>query len=121
MKYLTLFLLLFLISCDSKSNLTPEEIRTGTFKTFLDDSDINSIATRNDSIQIETFNQKKDTFRIKWKSNFEYSLFKKNPQTAIDSSEFVIKITGISKNSYTFRAYYKGSNFKQTGKAIRQK
>ena len=106
-----------LLSCKNKP-LSVSQLKTGTFKTFLDGSDYTSMATRNDSIQIETFNKKKDTFYIEWKSDFEYLLKKKNPITKLDKRVFIIKITGIHDNSYTFRAYFKGSNYKQTGKAI---
>lgn len=119
MKYIIVILFFILISCNNKPNLTPEQIRTGTFKTFLDGSSVTSIAIRKNTVQIETYAQKQDTFSIYWKSNFEYILTKKNPKTDLDKTEFVVKITGIHKNSYTFRAYYKGSNFKQTGKVTK--
>ncbi len=119
MKYLIFILLSILISCKENSNLKPEQIRTGTFKTVLTEGNYESIATRNNTIQVETYNQKKDTFYINWKSNFEYSLVKKNPKNDLDKKEFVVKITGIKKNEYTFTAHYKGSNFKQKGTAIK--
>lgn len=119
MKYIIALLLIIFSACKNEPNLTPKQLKTGTFETFIDDSDITSIAIRNGSIQIETFNKKKDTFSIKWKSLFEYSLFKTNPKNGLDSTEFIVKITGIHKNSYTFRAHYKGSNFKQNGEAVK--
>lgn len=106
-----------LISCKSEKAAHIENFKTGTFETFLDDSDATSIATRNDSIQIETYNSKKDTFAIRWVNNFEYVLLKVNPKTTLDNTPFHVKITGIKENSYTFKASYKGSNFKQTGTA----
>ncbi|MCF6349656.1 MAG: DNA topoisomerase IV [Flavobacteriaceae bacterium] len=91
------------------------------FKTLLDDHTTVSFATRNKTTQVETFNGKKDTFLIHWKSDFEYTLKKTNPKNDLDSTEFIVKITGIYKNSYTFKAYFKGSNFKQKGKVIKIK
>ena len=93
--------------------------KTGTFKTVLSDKNTTSIAVRNDSLQIETYEGKKDTFYIKWKSNFEYILTKKNPKTALDSTPFHVKITGFNSDSYTFKAFYKDSNFKQKGTATK--
>ncbi len=119
MKYIIVILFFSIIACDSTPNITPKQLRTGTFKTFLDGSSISSIAKRNNDIQIETYNQKQDTFKIRWKSNFEYTLINKNPKTDLDKMEFIVKITGIHKNTYTFRAHYKGSNYKQTGKVIK--
>ena len=120
MKHL-LFVILFItvISCNTSENLTPKQIRIGTFKTTIKEGNYESFATRNDSIQIETFNQKKDTFYIHWNSNFEYSLLKKNPKTAIDKKKFIVKITGIKQNSYTFTAHFEGNNFKQKGMAFK--
>ena len=117
MKKLFVVICLLFISCGEKGNV--DQFKTGTFKTHLDDSDINSIAFRNDSIQIETYNNVKDTFAIKWTSNFEYELLKLNPKTQLDSTPFIVKITGIKENSYSFSAHFKGSNFKQKGKAIK--
>ena len=114
------FLILILISCQG-NNTSIQEFRTGTFETYLDDSDEISIAERNDSIQIETYNNVKDSFTINWKSNFEYELLKINPIKGLDSVPFYVKITGIKGNSYTFKAHYKGSDFKQRGKVIKIK
>ena len=111
------FCFLLFISCAERGDIN--QFKTGTFKTQLDDSDINSVAFRNDSIQIETYNNAKDTFAIKWTSNFEYELLKLNPKTQLDSTPFIVKITGIKENSYSFSAHFKGSNFKQKGKAIK--
>ena len=116
-----LFILSFILfySCSETKGLTPEELKTGTFKTILDDQEVESTAYRNNKIQIETYNNIKDTFSINWKSDFEYILKKTNPKNALDSTEFIVKITGIHKKSYTFTAYYKGSNYKQKGKAFK--
>ncbi|MCF6298017.1 MAG: DNA topoisomerase IV [Flavobacteriaceae bacterium] len=106
---------LFLVSCIDKPDTKPNNFKIGEFKTILEDKEISSFAKRNDSIQIETYNNRRDTFYIKWVDNFEYILIKKNPKTLLDSTPFHVKITGIKKKSYTFNAYYKGSKFKQKG------
>lgn len=120
MRYFLIFILLsFSISCINKNKVHVNDFKNGSFKTTLEDDDIVSYATRNDSIQIEDFNGVKDTFKIKWLDQFEYILVKKNPKTMLDSTPFHVKITGIKKNTYSFSAYYKGSNFKQKGTAIK--
>ncbi len=113
-------MLALLISC-KRNNTNVNQFKTGNFKTFLEDADVTSLAVRNDSIQIEIYNNVKDTFAIKWKSNFEYVLTKLHPKNELDSTPFHVKITGFKDNSYTFKANYKGSNFKQKGKAIKLK
>ena len=92
-----------------------DDFKQGRFKSILDDKEIVSFATRNDSIQIEEFNGLKDTFNIKWVDQFVYVLTKRVPKTLLDSTPFHVKITGVKQNSYSFNAYYKGSNLKQKG------
>lgn len=123
MRYLIAIIVTFLVlsSCKNSKRLDVKQLRTGTFETHLEESDEVSTAVRNDSFQIETYQGKKDTFAIKWKSNFEYILTKVNPKKGLDSVPFHVKITGIKGNEYTFKANYRGSNFKQKGKAIKLK
>ena len=120
MKYFIVFILFSLLyGCQLNEQTNVNSFKKGNFKTILDDGKTISYATRNDSLQIETFNKKTDTFNIKWINSFEYVLVKKNPKVLLDSTPFHVKITSIKKNSYKFIAYYKGSNFKQKGKAIK--
>lgn len=111
--FISIFLSFF--SCIESSKATIEDFKTGSFKSILEDKESVSLAFRNDSIQIETYEGTKDTFDIKWLDQFEYLLVKKNPKTLLDSTPFHVKITSIKDNSYTFSAYYKGSKFKQKG------
>ena len=106
-------------SCLQGTTSRVEDFRTGKYKTVLDDDETVSIAMRNDSIQVETYQGKKDTFLIRWVDNFEYVLVKKNPRNRLDSTDFHVKITGIGKDSYEFKAYYKSSNFEQKGIAFK--
>lgn len=120
MRYFFIILLLFsLVSCIKKNKVNMDDFKQGKFKTVLEDKETVSFATRNDSIQIEDFNGIKDTFNIKWLDQFEYVLTKRVPRTLLDSTPFYVKITGVKQNSYSFKAYYKGSNFKQKGTAFK--
>jgi uncharacterized protein YdhG (YjbR/CyaY superfamily) len=120
MKYFSLiFFIILLSACEKGTLLTPKQIKIGHFKTTINNTDYTSEAFRDEHFQIEIFENKKDTFAIKWKNNFEYSLLKLHPKNNLDSTEFIIKITGIHKNYYTFRAHFKGSEYKQEGKAIK--
>ena len=114
----TFLIILLIVSCNEAPK-TANIFKIGKYKTILEDSETTSTAVRNDSIQIETYDNKKDTFSIRWINNFEYILLKKNPKSKLDSTPFHVKITAIKKNSYNFKAYYKGSNFKQKGKAVK--
>ncbi len=113
-----IFIVFMLYGCTSNTS-DVLQFRTGTYKTYLEDSDEVSTAIRNDSLQIEIYNNVRDTFSIRWKSNFEYELLKTNPKKGLDSLPFYVKITGVKDSTYTFKAYYKDSNFKQKGKAVK--
>lgn len=115
----TLLILLLFSSCLTNSKLDVRSFRTGSYKTVLEDENIVSVAERNDSLQIEEYQGKKDTFYIEWIDNFEYVLRKKHPKNKLDSTDFHVKITAVKEKSYEFRAYYRGSNFKQKGEAFK--
>lgn len=120
MRYLAIIILFTVtVSCVKNNNIHVDELKYGSFKTTLEDKETISYATRNDSLQIEDFNGTIDTFKINWVDQFEYTLVKKNPETMLDSTPFHVKITGIKNNTYTFNAYFKGSNFKQKGTAVK--
>lgn len=120
MRYFFVFAVLCsLVSCINKSKVHMDDFKQGKFKTVLDDQEAVSYAIRNDSIQIEEFNGVKDTFNIKWLDQFEYVLTKRVPKTLLDSTPFYVKLTSVQQNSYSFNAYYKGSNFKQKGTAYK--
>jgi len=120
MRYFAIIIIVFTtVSCLKNNNARVDDLKNGSFKTTLEDKETISYATRNDSLQIEDFKGIKDTFNIKWIDQFEYVLVKRNPKTMLDSTPFHVKITGIKNNTYTFNAYYKGSNFKQKGTAVK--
>lgn len=119
MRYFSVLLFLVLTTSCLKNSGSVEDFRVGTFKTILEDNEAVSMAVRNDSLQIETYEQVRDTFVIRWLDPFEYVLRKKNPKTLLDSTDFHVKITRISSDSYEFKAFYSGSNFQQKGTAYK--
>ncbi|UCE94822.1 MAG: hypothetical protein JSV73_06020 [Flavobacteriaceae bacterium] len=120
MRYsLLLLVLCFFISCNQGKRLRVDDLKSGRYKTILEDQGTESFATRNDSIQIEEYEGQKDTFNIVWVDQFEYVLTKSHPRTLLDSTPFHVKITSIKKDGYDFSAYYKGSKFKQKGTAYK--
>ncbi len=120
-RFFVLFICCFILlaSCNTQGTPPVNRFKTGTFKTVLEDKEATSIAVRNDSLQIEIYNQKKDTFYIFWENNFEYILKKKNPKTLLDSTPFYVKISKVKDSSYHFKANFKGSKFIQKGTAYR--
>lgn len=120
MRYIFIVIVIvFSTSCLKGGKIKVDDFKKGRFKTVLEDNETVSFAFRNDSIQVEDFNGVKDTFNIKWIDQFEYVLTKRSPKTMLDSTPFHVKITSVKKDSYSFNAYYKGSNFKQKGSAFK--
>ncbi len=119
MKLIFIVLFFFFIYSCNNNRINILELREGTFETTLASKDVKSIAIRTKSIQIETYNNKKDTFTIKWLNNFEYELLKIHPKSSLDSVPFIVKITKLSHNGYSFKAHYKGNKYIQKGNAIK--
>jgi len=119
MKYFYILILSVLYSCKNEAKTDILSFRSGHFKTYLGKRKDSSFVYRNDRLQVERYKNKKDSFNIEWKNNFEYQLKKINPKNKLDSIPFIVKITAIKPNSYNFKAYYLGSNFKQKGTTIR--
>ncbi|MEE9349073.1 MAG: hypothetical protein V3U80_03435 [Flavobacteriaceae bacterium] len=107
-------------SCEQKSTLSAKQIRTGTFISTLDNSDLTTKFIRNDSIQIDFFKSTIDSSYITWNSDFEYVLKNLNPKTKNDQFEFIVRITGIYADYYTYKGHFKGSKFNYSGKATLQ-
>jgi hypothetical protein len=70
---------------------------------------------RNDSLEIETFEGHVDTATVRWVSDCEYILQKKNPKSMQEKKAIAMKILTTTKNSYTFEFGEIGSDAKQKG------
>jgi|TARA_B100000809_G_scaffold35204_2_gene30979 hypothetical protein len=115
------FFVLIVCACKTDKQSKSFSFETGSFKTYLKDKKDSSTFYRTKNLQIETYKNNIDTFTIKWKNKFEFSLKKTNPKSKLDSTSFVVKIKKIKNNSYEFEAGYVNNNFKQTGTTIKLK
>ena len=84
--YLTIGILI--IACNSKKNSKSYNFETGHFISYLEDKKDSSSFYRVDNLQIDTYNNKTETFEIKWKNKFEFHLQKVNPKSKLDSTNF---------------------------------
>ena len=116
---LVVVLILAFASCKEEP-LNPDRFKYGTFEIPEGKGYEKTIIVRQDSIQIETYEDRIDTLSISWKNNFNYTLKMINPKTAIDEDPIHIKITNIDKDSYEFEAVIGHSNFVQKGKLIKK-
>ena len=111
-------ILTLLISCKNEP-LSPDRFKTGTFEIPAGKGYEKTVVIRQDSLQIEKYQDRIDTLSIVWKNNFNYTLQMLHPKTAIDEDPIHIKITSIEKDSYEFEAVIGHSNFVQKGEIIK--
>lgn len=113
-------LLPLLVSCYEQER-NCKDFRTGTFRFEheVDGKIQSTVFTRTDSLEIETYNGKTDTSTVRWVSDCEYILRKKNPKTMQEQKAVGIKILSTSGNSYTFEFGIVGSDAKQKGTATK--
>jgi len=117
-KKLSILLLTYLLlaSC-YKAEHDYKKFKTGKFKFEYKVNGIKKTTffERNDSIEIETFEGKTDTSKIRWINDGEYILQKLNPKNSLEKKAISMKIVTTSKNSYTFEFGIVGSDQKQSG------
>lgn len=113
---LILIHILLLSSC-YKVEHDYEKFKTGKFKFEYKVNGIDKVTffERNDSIEIETFEGKTDTSKIRWVNDGEYILQKLNPKSSLEKKAINMKILTTSKNSYTFEFGIVGNDEKQRG------
>ena len=111
------FSFLALISCYNVER-NCKDFKTGKFKFEYEVDGIKKTTffERKDSIEIENFDGKTDTSRIRWVSDCEYILQKIHPKNMEEKKAISMKILTTSKNFYTFEFGIVGKSEKQKGK-----
>ena len=115
-KTIVLLLLLTLLSCYNTEH-NCKDFKTGKFKFEYKVEGVKktTVFERNDSIEIETFEGKTDTSRIRWVNDCEYVLQKIHPKNMVEKKAIMMKILTTTKNSYIFEFGIVGSDAKQRG------
>jgi len=121
MKYLTL-LLLFLTatSCyEFERNCT--DYKTGTFKSevVINNKTYTSTFSRTNDLQIETYNKKIDSSKLRWINDCEVIFTTINPKTMAAKKDIHLKILTTTDSTYTFEYSYVGESNKQKGIAYK--
>ena len=113
-----ILLLILLISCqETITDVT--KFKTGTFETSLEESDEVSIAIRNDSLQIEVYNNKVDSSNLRWINDCEVVFKTINPKNMAEQKDIHLKILTTTDSSYTYEYSYIGQIIKQKGIAYK--
>lgn len=112
--YLVLSMTLF--SCyEQERNCTA--FKTGKFssETTVEGKKYSTTFERNDSMQIENFNNKIDTFSIRWINDCEYILENIKPKNREEKKAVHVKILNTKDLTYNFEYSFVGETKKQKG------
>ena len=112
----SLLMLILLTSCyQQERNCT--DFKTGKFtsETEIEGKKYTSTFERNDSIQIETYEGKIDTFKVRWTNDCEYVIQNINPKNREEKKAVQMKILTTKDNTYTFEYSFVGDLKKQRG------
>ena len=112
----SLLILLSLTSCyNQERNCT--DFKTGKFtsETEIEGKKYTSTFERNDSIQIESYEGKIDTFKVRWTNDCEYIIQNTNPKNREEKKPVQMKILTTDSDSYTFEYSFVGDSKKQRG------
>ena len=119
---LILFSALLLVSCyNQERNCT--DFKTGKFtsETEIEGKKYTSTFERNDSIQIESYEGKIDTFKVRWTNDCEYIIQNTNPKNREEKKPVQMKILTTDSDSYTFEYSFVGDSKKQRGTVTKLK
>lgn len=103
MRILIMFTLLLVSSCySSKRDCVPFHNGTFEFETIVNNSIETSRFTRNDTLEVETYNGLVDSASVRWVNDCECILIKMNPKNNQEKRPIQMRILTTKKNSYTF-------------------
>ncbi|MDP3312798.1 hypothetical protein [Lutibacter sp.] len=114
-KLAIIFISAILSTSCKETQPNPDRFKSGTFEIPEGEGYSKTIIIRQDSIQIEKYENDIDTLSISWKNNFNYTLKMLHPKSVIDEEPIHVKITSITENSYKFEAVIGHSNYIQKG------
>ncbi len=113
---LSLSVLFLIVSCYSPQKEC-KKFHTGTFKfeSYLNGELVTSTFTRNDTLEVDTFQGSVDTSSVRWINDCEYIIKNLNPKNIAERKPLHIKILTTDKNSYTFEYGLVGDPKKKKG------
>ncbi len=103
-KMLWVLLLLSLQSCYSNKERNCADFKTGTFEfEGLVGTEVKKTRfIRNDTIEIDYYDNKIDTFSIRWVNDCEYVMKKLRPRNQAEKEAVLFKILSTDGANYTF-------------------
>jgi hypothetical protein len=121
MKCVFLGLLFFLLTSCYQQERNCTDFKTGKFtsETEIEGKKFTSTFERNDSIQIEMYEGKIDTFKVRWTNDCEYVIQNIHPKNRAEKKPVQMKILTTNSKSYTFEYSFVGDAKKQRGTATK--
>lgn len=120
MKFLYVFLFFSLISCYQTTRKCGD-YKTGEFysEVTINDKLYKSRFKRDETLQIETYNNKIDSSEVRWINNCEVIFKTINPKNMAAQKDIHLKILTTTDSSYTYEYSYVGETKKQKGIAYK--
>lgn len=121
MRYIFIGLLFLLLTSCYQQERNCTDFKTGKFtsETEIEGKKYTSTFERNDSIQIETYEGKIDTFKVRWTNDCEYVIQNIHPKNRAEKKPVQMKILTTNSKSYTFEYSFVGDAKKQRGTATK--
>lgn len=115
-KIIIILLAISLVSCYNQER-NCAAFKTGKFKfsQIINGKKQTSTFERNDAIQIESYNGKKDTATVRWVNDCEFILEKLHPKNMQEKKAISMRILTTSKKGYVFEYSFVGEEKKQKG------
>lgn len=123
MKYLILSITSLLLYSCYEQERNCATFKTGKFTSSIEieGKKLTSTFERNDSIQVESFNNKIDSFSIRWINDCEYVLENLHPKNREEKKAVHFKILYTKGLEYTFEYCFVGDSKKQKGTVTKLK
>lgn len=121
MRYIFIGLLFLLLTSCYQQERNCTDFKTGKFtsETEIEGKKYTSTFERNDSIQIEMYEGKIDTFKVRWTNDCEYVIQNIHPKNRAEKKPVQMKILTTNSKSYTFEYSFVGDAKKQRGTATK--
>lgn len=120
MRLLCFLFTLVLFSCYETSR-NCKDYKTGTFysEVTIDNVVYKSTFERTKDMQVEVYNNKTDSSKLRWINDCEVIFKTINPKNRAEKKDIHLKILTTTDSSYTFEYSYVGETKKQNGVAYR--
>lgn len=121
MKYALLFYFSIILTSCYQTTRKCKDYKVGTFysEVSIEDKTYTSTFTRTEDLQVEIYNGKTDSSKVRWVNDCEMIFKTINPKNWAERKDIHLKILITTDSSYTFEYSYVGESKKQKGTAKR--